>query len=128
MARVIQRFELPWMTGYTTDNGALGVTLPASEWRRILVGASVRGWVEFSGEQGSAGISVGIQKTNDVTAPGTAVSVCAYRTTTGVGNPDATPTTIDMDGEKYIRAVYLLRSTDGALAGGAFRGVVEILD
>jgi hypothetical protein len=126
--RVVMRFDLPWMTGYTTDNSANGITIPAGEYRRIKAGSSARGWVEFAGEQGSAGITVGIQKANDVVSPDAAEKVCAFKTTAGVGNPDATPTAVDLDGSKYVRPVFMLRSIDAVLAGGAFRGVVEILE
>ena len=128
MARVIQRIELPWMSGYTTDSTTDGINVGGSEWESIKGGVSARGWVEFRGELGSAGVAVGIQTTNNRSVPGTPIRVCSFRIAMGDGDPDATLTSIDTGGFKYIRGLYLLRSVDGALAGGSFRGVVEILD
>ena len=123
---VLHRWVIGWTTAYTTTSGS-EVAVPVGGWEAANPAATKgRGWGEFRGKLGQGNMGLGIQYTNDVNGTPTNLRVSSLESTEGVSNPSGTPTTVDLDGAKFVRPVVFVKSGDGAIAGGGISGIVEL--
>lgn len=123
---VVHRWVIDWQ--YVATPSVTEVVLPVGKWERVNPGAKFgRGWGELRGKFQSPSIGFGYEVANDVDIPDGSTRVSTLVAANGVFNPSGTPTSVDLDGVKYIRPVIFAKSaTDATLAGGMVSGVVEL--
>jgi hypothetical protein len=116
--------DLPW-TSIITDSGT-EVFIPCTDWLDAPDVTAGRGYGESRAEAGSAQWGLAIQTANDVRSPDTHTRVTALQSSGGVFDPDATNTSLDFQGKRYVRAGWSLKAVTGVVAVRV-RGRIELV-
>lgn len=122
---ILHRWVISWANFCTTSG--TDVAFPVGGWERVNPAArNARSWGDMAAEVGTANFAFGFQVCN---GPNTIDASTKIGTTyiTAAGPSTPLGATIDIDAEKWIRPVVVLKSgTDTVLAGGALAGVIEL--
>src|SRR5687768_1703162 len=106
--RLVHRWEFGWVFVATLAN--TDTVLPVGDYvKQDPTGTKARAWIEVRGKQGNGSFAAGVTQSNDITGAGTTTRLCAFATADGVGNPDATATTLDPVPTKYIRPCAVIK-------------------